>query len=83
MRADSFAALSFSLASSLAFSLVLTGCSLTSTAPSMPETGPAIHGNVHGGQQPIQGAHVYLFAAGTAGYGKPSVSLLNPPPPDI
>ena len=44
----------------------------------MPETGPAIRGKCHGGQQPIQGAHVYLFAAGTAGYGKPSVSLLNP-----
>lgn len=77
MRADFSAALSFSLASSLAFSVALTGCSLTSTAPSMPETGPALRGNVHGGQQPISGAHVYLFVAGTTGYGKPSVSLLN------
>jgi hypothetical protein len=32
---------------------------------------------VYGGQQPIVGAAVYLLAANTTGYGKPSVSLLN------
>jgi hypothetical protein len=36
-----------------------------------------LQGQVHGGQQPINGAHVYLFAANTSGYGNPSVSLLN------
>lgn len=39
--------------------------------------GAALHGTVHGGQQPIVGAHVYLFAAGTMGYGGASTSLLN------
>jgi hypothetical protein len=34
-------------------------------------------GSVHGGQQPIVGAHVYLFAANTTGYGNASVSLLT------
>jgi hypothetical protein len=33
---------------------------------------------VHGGQQPIVGAHVYLYAANTTGYGNASVSLLQP-----
>jgi hypothetical protein len=34
-------------------------------------------GSVHGGQQPIVGTHVYLFASNTTGYGNASVSLLN------
>jgi streptogramin lyase len=33
------------------------------------DPGLAIQGAVHGGQQAIVGAHVYLFAAGTSGYG--------------
>lgn len=59
--------------------LLLSGCALTSTAPSVPEQvqGSAIHGTVHGGQQPISGANIYLLAANTTGYGKPSVSLLT------
>jgi hypothetical protein len=32
---------------------------------------------VHGGQQPIVGAHVYLYAANTTGYGNAAVSLLE------
>ncbi len=31
---------------------------------------------VHGGQQPIVGAHVYLYAANTTGYGNAAISLL-------
>jgi sugar lactone lactonase YvrE len=34
-------------------------------------------GVVYDGKQPIVGAHVYLMAANTTGYGQPSVSLLN------
>jgi hypothetical protein len=34
-------------------------------------------GSVFGGQQPIAGAHVYLFAANSTGYGQASVSLLD------
>jgi sugar lactone lactonase YvrE len=36
-----------------------------------------IRGTVHGGQQPISGAHLYVYAAGTGGYGGASLSLLN------
>jgi streptogramin lyase len=32
---------------------------------------------VHGGQQPIVGAHIYLYAATTTGYGNASASLLT------
>jgi hypothetical protein len=79
------------LAFSLLASALLSGCgafkeepvstagtTVTST-PTAPSTTPgsAIVGNVHGGQQPVVGAHIYLFAANHAGYGAPSVSMLN------
>lgn len=56
---------------------LLTGCSLSPTAGPSLQPGLSIHGSAFGGQQPIVGAHVYLLAANTIGYGKPSVSLLN------
>jgi hypothetical protein len=74
------------LALAFASNLLLTGCSLSRTAAPMPETGSAFQGKVFGGQQPISGARVYLFAANTTGYGGPgiapstanaSISLLN------
>jgi hypothetical protein len=65
-------------------SLALTGCTLSTTAAPTPETGPAITGVVHGGQNPIVGAHVYLLAANAgvftpnaSGYGNASLSLLT------
>lgn len=68
--------------------LVLAGCAISPTAAPTPDQGLAIQGIVRGGQQPIVGSHVYLFAANTTGYGGPgiapsssnaSVSLLNSP----
>jgi hypothetical protein len=67
-----------SLSVSLGLSL-LVGCSLSPSmtdAPTQTSVG-LVKGNVHGGQQPIAGAHVYVFAAGTLGYGGASTSLLN------
>ncbi len=61
----------------LSLSLLLTGCTLTPTASPTPAQGAALQGKVHGGQQPINGAHVYLFAANTTAYGAASISLLN------
>lgn len=62
--------------------LALSGCSgmpaisSTDSAPN-PLPGMALQGRVHGGQQPISGASVYLYAANTTGYGNASVSLLK------
>jgi hypothetical protein len=70
----------------LCLPLVLTGCALQQTAQPAPELGIKLSGSVHGGQQPIAGAHVYLLAANTTGYAGPgiaasganaSISLLN------
>jgi streptogramin lyase len=44
-------------------------------APALTDV--AITGVVQTGLTPIVGAHVYLFAANTTGYGQASVSLLN------
>jgi streptogramin lyase len=62
--------------------LLVSGCSVapgfkpTSTIPSSGN-GATLRGIVHGGQQPVVGAHLYLFAANTTGYGSGSVSLLT------
>jgi len=68
------------LAFALVVSAMLTGCSVGPTGPINSPSSPAglpLQGRVHGGQQPIVGAHIYLFAANTTGYSQPSVSLLN------
>ena len=67
------------LLASLAASF-LAGCGLGSsrlastTATLQTAT---LQGRVHGGQQVVEGAHIYLFAASTYGYGYNSISLLN------
>ncbi|MES2390697.1 MAG: NHL repeat-containing protein [Acidobacteriota bacterium] len=60
-------------------SLSLTGCTLATTAAPAPAPtlGPAIAGTVHGGQQPVSGARIYLLAANPGGYGAASLSLLT------
>ena len=62
------------IASGLAsFCATLAGCGTavttagTSSSPLIP--GAALHGKVYGGQQPLVGASVYLYAAGNSGYG--------------
>ena len=57
--------------------LLVAGCAITSVTPTAAMAGLSLHGTVHGGQQPIAGAHVYLLAAASSGYGNPSVSLLD------
>jgi hypothetical protein len=66
----------FTFAATVCFPLILTGCALTSTAPATPEAGFAIGGNLHGGQQPVSGAHVYMFAADATAYSHASDSLI-------
>ena len=57
--------------------LLLDGCSTQSTSVNQTYAGSAIIGSLHGGQQPITGARVYLLAASAAGYGNASTSLLT------
>ncbi len=85
------------LAFSLLAAALLSGCgpftekpitsvtTTTTTTPATPATTPGspIVGNVHGGALPIVGAHIYLFAANPAGYGAPSISMLNPAQPNV
>ena len=66
------------------FPLLLAGCSVKpgfnsgATTQSSSVPGAAIQGRVHGGQQPIVGARIYLYGANTGGYGSSysSISLL-------
>ena len=51
------------------FALALTGCAITQDeAIAALEAGLELQGTVHGGQQAIVGAHVYLLQAGVKGY---------------
>jgi streptogramin lyase len=67
-------------------STLLTGCTLQNTASANLVPATAIAGTVHGGQQAISGAKVYLLAVNTTGSGgqgitpsstNASLSLLN------
>ncbi len=52
--------------------------SATSSSPDTPVTASSVlKGHIHGGQQPIAGAKIYLLAAGTTGYGSAAKSLLT------
>lgn len=61
----------------------LIGCSTSTTSNPPTGTTPtppaaaAVSGVIKDGSKPISGAHVYLFAANTTGYGQASVSLLS------
>jgi streptogramin lyase len=56
--------------------LLLSGCTgmqvMTSNS-SGPVSGTTLHGRVHGGQNPVVGSHVYLFALNNTGYGGPGI----------
>ena len=64
---------------SLAIGL-LSGCSGSfSPSPVQGNETPIgnIQGTVHGGQAPVSGGHIYLYAASTTGYGTAATSLIN------
>ena len=68
------------LCAGMTLAMLLTGCGVTGGSTSIASssaTGESIQGRVQGGQTPVIGTHVYLFAANTTGYGSPSVSLLQ------
>ena len=57
--------------------LLLSGCA--SFSPTHVTSFAPLTGNVHGGQQPIAGAALQLYAAGTAGDGTAATPLLATP----
>lgn len=66
----------------------LSGCSASFTPDSTPSAADKspigeIQGSVHGGQAPITGAWIYLFAAGTGGYGTAATSLITSGGPTV
>jgi hypothetical protein len=65
--------------------LLLAGCTgvpvmtTTNSTPANQVQGTALKGRVHGGQNPISGAQVYLYAADATAYDHASDSLLKSP----
>jgi hypothetical protein len=61
-----------------AFAL-LSGCSLgnISSLLGVPAATPGLKGAVHGGQQPVTGASIQLYAVGTTGDGSAATPLLT------
>jgi hypothetical protein len=59
--------------------VALAGCDggTSMIAPENPDAAAGAHGRVMGGQQPVTGASIYLYAAGAGGYGSASASLLT------
>lgn len=64
----------FTLSSSV---LLGAGCGVGPTTVSPIASGSSINGRVHGGQQPVSGSKVYLYAASNSGYSAPATSLLG------
>jgi streptogramin lyase len=62
--------------------MTLSGCGVSGSTAGVSVTATLgrIAGGVHGGQQPVAGAAVYLYAAGEGGYGTASTSLLSSAP---
>jgi hypothetical protein len=59
--------------------MALTGCATGSSDALAPTKipGHALRGTVFGGQQPVTGATIQLYAAGTSGYGSASTPLIS------
>jgi streptogramin lyase len=60
-----------------ALAATFTGCGIDQSAPT-GVTGSLINGRIVGGQQPIQGAAIYLYQVGTTGNGT-GAQILNSP----
>src|ERR1700744_5620042 len=57
--------------------LALTGCGIGPAATPTSVALPASNGHVMGGQQPISGATIQLYAVGSAGDGSAASPLLT------
>src|SRR5215469_12941070 len=66
--------------------LLMSGCSTSFHPNPLTEDRVPIgeiKGAVHGGQAPISGGQIYLFAAGTGGYGTAATSLITSGQPGV
>lgn len=63
-------------------SLPLTG-SPSSASPVGVTQGVGVHGRTQSGPQAVTGSRIYILAANTAGYGAPSISLLQAGSPGV
>lgn len=57
--------------------LAFTGCAASTPAAPAAVQGSSITGRAMGGQQPVSGATVQLYAAGSSGYGSASTALIT------
>jgi streptogramin lyase len=78
MKTSRLSLLATSLAGTMSI-LALSGCSANFGSVSSDPVQTSVHlqGLVHGGQQPLAGAHVYMYQVSTKGYGSASLSLLT------
>ena len=60
-------------AAGVCLSLLGCGAGISSNGPT---AGGQLRGSVHGGQQPVSGATIQLYAAGTSGYGSSATPLI-------
>jgi len=59
-------------------SLLISGCAASyDAAPAVSVQAASVQGTVFGGEQPIVGAKVYAYAAGTSGYNTAASSIIN------
>ena len=61
-----------------ALSFSILGCSANVPSNS-PLVGGQLRGTIHGGQQPVSGSSLQLYAAATTGYGGSATALLSSP----
>jgi hypothetical protein len=55
---------------------LLAGCGANMTSIGTGGSGALLQGRVHGGQQPVVGAQIQLYAAGASGYGSAATALI-------
>jgi hypothetical protein len=71
------------VAAALCALLTMTGCGAMNMTESGSSgggqaiEGPALHGTVHGGNNPVSGATIQLYSVGASGYGQGALPLLN------
>jgi streptogramin lyase len=69
----------------ITLALLLSGCGSGGNNPNPPPTAPAVtsfagspfNGSAHSGSQPLSGATIQLYAAGTSGNGSSATALLS------